>query len=94
MKGNFTFPKFCRFTVFTSTLFFFIIQCSNVLAQQTNVTIKIVNAKKQPLAFASVTVTGVKDTMQTFNKVSDSSGIAVFDLYLEGQYTVSVSSVN
>ncbi len=94
MKGNFTFPKFCRFTVFTSMLFFYIIQGSNVLAQQTNVTIKIVNAKKQPLAFASVTVTGIKDSMQTFNKVSDSSGIAIFDLYRNEQYTVSVSSVN
>ncbi len=94
MKDFFTFPRLSRFTVFISTLFFFIIQANSVHAQQTNVTIKIVNAKKQPLPFASVTVTGVKDSMQTFNKVSDSSGIAKFDLYRDEQYTVSVSSVN
>ena len=91
MKGICTVPKLRRFTVFIFILFFCMLQGS---AQQTNVTIKIVNAKKQPLTFASVTVTGVRDSMQTFNKVFDSSGIAIFDLHRNEQYIVSVSSVN
>ncbi len=94
MKEIYTLPNLSRFTVLISTLFFFIIQGSNAYAQQTNVTIKIVNKKNLPLAFASVTVTGVKDSMQIFNKVSDSSGIAIFNLVRDEQYTVSVSSVN
>src|SRR5687767_5254826 len=78
---------------FISTFFFCISFMSNTQAQQTNVTIKIINAKKEPLPSASVTITSVKDTTQSFNKVSDSSGIVVFDVAHE-QYIISVSSVN
>ncbi len=64
-----------------------------VIAQKTNVTIRIINAKKEPLSFATVTVTSVKDSTQIFNMVSDSSGTVVFNLAHE-QYLVAVSSVN
>ena len=66
---------------------------SGVIAQKTNVTIRIINAKKEPLSFATVTVTSVKDSTQIFNMVSDSSGTVVFNLAHE-QYLVAVSSVN
>ncbi len=94
MKEIYLLSRPRHITVFISTLFFFILQSSSIHAQQTNVTVKIINTKNQPVPFASVTVTGVKDSSQTFNKVSDSSGIAKFDLNQDEQYIVSVSSVN
>ena len=65
----------------------------SAVAQQTAVTIRIVNAKREPLPFASVSVTSVKDNTKTLHKVSDSSGTVIFDLVHE-QYLVAVSSVN
>jgi len=65
----------------------------NLQAQDATVTIKIINGKKESLPFATITVTSVKDSTQTFNKVSDSSGVAVFALQYQ-QYIVNVSSVN
>ncbi len=94
MKKIYLLPRPRHITVFISTVFFFILQSSRIHAQQTNVTVKIINTKNQPVPFASVTVTGVKDSMQNLSKVSDSSGIAKFDLNREEQYIVSVSSVN
>ncbi len=66
---------------------------ANLQAQDATVSIKIISAKKEPLPFASVTIRSVKDSSQTFNKVSDSSGLAVFTLQRQ-QYIVDVSSVN
>ena len=63
------------------------------IAQQTNVTIRIINAKKEPLPFASISVVSVRDSTKSWHKVSDSAGIAVFNIAHE-QYLVSVSSVN
>lgn len=63
------------------------------IAQQTNVTIRIINAKKEPLPFASISVVSVRDSTKSWHKVSDSAGIAVFNIAHE-QYFVSVSSVN
>ncbi|MDB5223129.1 MAG: TonB-dependent receptor [Chitinophagaceae bacterium] len=65
----------------------------SVSAQQTSVTIRLINTKKEPLPFASVSVTSVKDSTQSIDKVSDSSGTVKFTL-ANGQYLVSVSSVN
>ncbi len=75
-------------------------------AQQTNVSIKIINAKREPVPFATVAVTPFKDSTQSLSKVSrsktklfvvskitDSSGIVVFDLAFQ-QYNVSVTSIN
>ncbi len=80
------------FTIyFCFTLFAF---CTpDTFAQQASVTIKIINNKREVVPFASVTITSVKDSLQTFNKVSDSAGVAVFTLAHE-QYIVSISSVN
>lgn len=62
-------------------------------SQQTNVTIRVLNNKKEPLPFATVIVTAIKDSTVFFQKVSDSSGVASFILHY-GQYIVSISSVN
>ncbi|MEO7292633.1 MAG: carboxypeptidase regulatory-like domain-containing protein, partial [Ginsengibacter sp.] len=82
--------SFC-FIIFTIVLYFFHPLCAQ--AQQTVVTIKIVNAKREPLPFASVSVTSVKDSTKAIHKVSDSSGTLTFNLAHE-QYLVAVSSVN
>ncbi len=63
-------------------------------AQDISVTIKIVNQKKEPVAFASVTVISRMDSSKIMKKVADSSGIARFELSRNNQYTLLVSSVN
>jgi iron complex outermembrane receptor protein len=63
-------------------------------AQDIPVTIKIINQKKEPVAFASVTVINRLDSTKTMKKVADSSGITHFELARNNQYTVLVSSVN
>src|SRR5258706_3393125 len=88
----FTSLKNCCF-LFLISIFLCLITAANIRAQDATVSIKIINAKKEPLPFASLTVAAVKDSTQVFNKVSDSSGVAVFALQYQ-QYIVNVSSVN
>ena len=64
------------------------------LAQQPNVTFKVLNAKHQPVSFASVTLSKLADTANKQQKVADSSGIAPFSQISPGQYTVRVTSIN
>ncbi|NOT52413.1 MAG: TonB-dependent receptor [Chitinophagaceae bacterium] len=63
-------------------------------AQDIPVTIKVINHKKEPVTFATVIVTNHADSNQVFKKVADSSGKAVFQLKKNGQYAVSITSVN
>lgn len=63
-------------------------------AQDTPVTIKIINQKKEPVAFATVTISNRLDSSQVFKKVADSSGFAKFNLAKNSQYTIYISSVN
>ena len=91
MKLIFTLFRLHYFISFFGIIYFLI--SGTAVAQQTPVTIRIVNAKREPLAFASVSVTLVKDSTKTLHKVSDSSGIVIFDLAHE-QYLVAISSVN
>ncbi|MEO6612988.1 MAG: TonB-dependent receptor [Chitinophagaceae bacterium] len=63
-------------------------------AQDIDVTIKVINQKKEPVAFASVTVINRLDSSIIFKKAADSSGITHFGLVRNNQYTVLVSSVN
>ena len=53
-----------------------------VFSQEIPVTLKIQNQKREPLAFASVTVINRLDSNQILKKVADSSGIAKFDFVL------------
>ncbi len=62
--------------------------------QETPVSIKITNQKKEPVAFATVTVINRLDSTQIIKKVADSSGIARFNLAKNNQYTVNITSTN
>jgi hypothetical protein len=63
-------------------------------AQDIPVSFKLFNQKREPVPFASVTITNRLDSLQVFKKVADSTGTVVFTLKKEGQYTIAVSSVN
>jgi hypothetical protein len=58
------------------------------------VTIKVINTKKEPVTFATISVMNRADSTQTVKKVADSLGKAVFQLKKNGQYSVSITSVN
>ncbi len=87
----FTLSKF--YCCISLLVFFLGIKPEIALAQTSAVIIRIVNTKKEPLPFATVVVTSVKDSIRSIKKVSDSSGVATFNLAHE-QYLVSISSVN
>ncbi len=65
-----------------------------IQAQEIPVSIKVINQKREPVAFASVKVTGYPDTLQSQELVADSNGMAVFRLKKDEKYTVSITSVN
>jgi iron complex outermembrane recepter protein len=67
---------------------------SVILAQESTVTIKVINGKKEPLVFATITVTSRLDSTKVFTKVADSTGTAKFILARGKQYTVLITAVN
>jgi len=76
-------------------LFVFLLAASaSASAQNISVTFRAVNNKKEPLAFASVTVINRNDSLKTITKVADSNGTAKFSLEKRNQYTVRNSSVD
>src|SRR5262245_42763198 len=86
-----TFPLVFKKTL---SIFLFLVFILNVRAQEIPVTFKIINQKKEPVGFATVTVINRTDTLKNEKKISDSSGILTFTLITRNQYLVSVSSVN
>jgi hypothetical protein len=80
------------FTPFLTFLFLFI--SHSLLAQQLPVTFKVINQKREPVTFASITVTNRLDSTKSEKKVADSSGTARFQLTKDGQYTIQITSVN
>lgn len=62
--------------------------------QQTTITFKIQNISKEPLAFATVQLISVPDTLNKQQKISDSSGVVSFTVMLERPYLVRITSVN
>lgn len=73
---------------------FFVQSASLANAQTIPVTIKFINTKKEPISFATITVTNRLDSAQVFKKVADSSGIAKFNLTKGSQYNIHITSVN
>lgn len=65
-----------------------------IQAQETTVTIKSINQKKEPIAFATITVTSRHDTTNVIKKVADSTGSAKFQLVKGEQYGVLITAVN
>ncbi|MCW3074777.1 MAG: TonB-dependent receptor [Flaviaesturariibacter sp.] len=61
---------------------------------QTKISIRATNHKKEPVSFATVSILNMGDSLQTQQKLTDSSGVAIFDLATGGQYTVQISSIN
>jgi hypothetical protein len=80
-----------RFLVLT---FVAIFSFSTINAQTTRVTFKINNTKNESLAYATVTVTPVPDTVNKQQRVTDSSGLVSFQLEQGKPYRVQLSSVN
>jgi hypothetical protein len=67
---------------------------SAIHGQQIPVNFKIINSKKEPVAFVTVHVINRVDTLKTDKKISDSTGVVTFNLETTGQYVVNVTSVN
>jgi iron complex outermembrane recepter protein len=90
MQPTFTLRKIVllSFSLFLSCLLF---------AQeisQVPVTLRVFNSKREPVAYASFTVINRLDSAQVFKQVADSSGKIVLQLNKDGQYGVSITSVN
>ena len=90
MKTNFTSSiiKLCCFIIL------FVFATSNSFAQQTNITIRVINKQSHPLPHATVKVIPENDSIHFQEKVTDSSGKVVFNLIHEHRYTISITSVN
>lgn len=63
-------------------------------AQQVKATFKIVNSKNAPVPFASVIAIPATDSTNTLQQISDSAGIAVFNLSQGLRYIIRASSLN
>lgn len=87
-----------KFTFPIAQIFFlgivFALVPSFLFAQQTDVTIKIVNKQAQPVSFATVKVIPESDTTSSFEKLTDSLGKVVLSLIREHRYIIFISSVN
>src|SRR5215213_7092123 len=80
---------------FSPLSFFFLLFLSTVLqAQEVPVKFKIINSKREPVPFATIKIISVADTALVQQSLTDSSGIAVFNLIHEQFFIVKVSSVN
>lgn len=89
MKKLFTHPSFFLLSFFC----FYTLTLTQLQAQETPVTIRIVNQQNQPVPGTSIKITDRLDSLQSFTKAADSSGVAQFRLQKGHQYTVSLSSV-
>ena len=74
--------------------FLFLIFSVASAAQNNPVIFKIINQKKEPVTFATITIINRADSNEVIKKSADSSGIARFNLVKGGQYTVRVTSVS
>lgn len=75
-------------------VFLFLIFSVSLTAQNNPVIFKIINQKKEPVTFATITIINRADSNEVIKKSADSSGIARFNLFKGGQYTVLVTSVS
>src|SRR5687767_6632472 len=72
----------------------FLVSFHSINAQSTRVTFKITNTKNEGIPFATITVISVPDTVNKQQRVTDSTGTAVFQLQQSKPYHIQVSSVN
>ncbi|TMI68605.1 MAG: carboxypeptidase-like regulatory domain-containing protein [Bacteroidetes bacterium] len=78
-------------TAFILSFFLFL---NNSRAQESPVSFKIINQKREPVAFATLIVVNRTDSTKKDQKVTDSTGLITFGLLKGNQYIVTVSSVN
>jgi hypothetical protein len=71
----------------------FCLLASFINAQNITVTLKTVNQKGEPVATATVSILPISDTTTAQNKITDSAGIALFQLGQNALYIVRISSV-
>ncbi len=62
-------------------------------SQNIPIQIKTVNQSRQPIAGATVTVYSLPDSLSRLQKISDSLGVALFDLQLNHPYQLEITSV-
>ena len=74
--------------------FFLLFFTNNLQAQKSTIKFRIITAKKEPVAFASIKIFPVADSVHFFQKLTDSLGIASFDLIPDLLYRIQVTSVN
>ncbi|MDQ3276979.1 MAG: TonB-dependent receptor, partial [Bacteroidota bacterium] len=73
-------------------LFCFVLLANRATAQSFPVLLKIENAKGEPVAFATVAVWPVADSTALQSKISDSSGVVLFNL-AQQLYSIRITSV-
>src|SRR5689334_8609688 len=76
--------------------FFIIFTAINSFAQEgnTKVKIRITNAKSEPIPFASISILSVPDSTIRRDQITDSNGVAEFELRQPQLYLVRFSAVN
>ena len=67
---------------------------SQISAQSLPVTIRIIDSKKEPVAFATITIANRADSTKTVKKTADSIGLVHFELINNSQYFVTITAVN
>ncbi len=82
--------KYFFFTIIATGFIF----PAKLLAQNTNVTFKIINRKSEPVPFSTVKVIPVNDSIHFLEKVTDTTGKTSFALMHDDKYTVTVTSIN
>ncbi|MEO6949828.1 MAG: outer membrane beta-barrel protein, partial [Ginsengibacter sp.] len=65
-----------------------------IFAQNAKIIVKVIDKQKDPVPFATVKISEEKDSILSFEQVTDSLGVARFQLLHQRKYTVSISAVN
>lgn len=77
------------------TVFLFLISLQPAIGQTPNNTrIKVVDKKKQPVAFATITISSKTDSTQVFTQTADSVGLVNFTLTTGQLYWIKITAVN
>lgn len=75
-------------------LYLFVICFAYANSQTVNVQLKIVTSKNAPVPFATVIAISPADSNNKIEKISDSSGLASFELQQGQPYLIRISSIN
>lgn len=79
---------------FLGLLFFIFFVSFSVCAQQKVVRFKIIDQKKEPVSFSTVSVENRMDSTEKITSTADSYGLCTFSLKINTQYIVHISAIN